>query len=37
MHYMSYRSYQMQEHKFDITCPRALFVETASGPSDHEQ
>jgi hypothetical protein len=37
VHYVARRSYQMEKHKFGITCPDALFVETAAGPPEHEK
>jgi hypothetical protein len=27
----------MEKHKFDVTCPDALFMETAPGPRKHER
>jgi hypothetical protein len=36
MNYVTRRSHQMQKHKFGVTCPRALFMETAPGPPKHE-
>jgi hypothetical protein len=36
MHYMTYRSHKMQKHKFGVTCPNVLLMETASGPPKHE-
>jgi hypothetical protein len=29
MHYMNHRSLWMQKHKFDVTCPGMLIMETA--------
>jgi hypothetical protein len=29
------RFQRMQKHKFGITCPGALFMETAVGPPEH--
>jgi hypothetical protein len=37
MHYATRISYWMQKHKFDITCPDALFTETTLGPPEHEK
>jgi hypothetical protein len=37
MRYVTHRSHQMQKHKLGITCPYALFIETASGPPEHEK
>jgi hypothetical protein len=37
MHYVTHKSYWMQKHKFGVTCPNALFVETAPGPPEHEK
>jgi hypothetical protein len=37
MHYVTQRSHWIQKHKFSVTCPRTLFVETASGPPEHEK
>jgi hypothetical protein len=34
MRYMTHRSHQMQNHKFDVMCPGALFVESDSVPPD---
>jgi hypothetical protein len=31
------RSHRMQKHKFGVTCPAALFLETALGPPDQEK
>jgi hypothetical protein len=31
MHYVTCRSNRMQKHKFDVTCPDALLMETALG------
>jgi hypothetical protein len=36
MHYMTRKSHWMQKHKFDITCPGALFMEVASNPHERE-
>jgi hypothetical protein len=36
MHYVTYRSQQMQKHKFDLMCPDALFMETVLVPAKHE-
>jgi hypothetical protein len=36
LHYMTRRSHQIQKHKFDITCPNALLVESVSVPPVHE-
>jgi hypothetical protein len=38
MHYMTHRSHWMQNHKFRVTCPDALFVEfvpVSSEPKRH--
>jgi hypothetical protein len=37
MHYVTHRLHPMQKHKFCVTCPSALFVETTLGPLKHEQ
>jgi hypothetical protein len=37
MHYVTHKPRWMQKHRFGITCPSALFVETASGPPEHEK
>jgi hypothetical protein len=29
MHYVTHQSHQMQKHRFHVTCPDALFMETA--------
>jgi hypothetical protein len=36
MHYVTRKSHRMQKHKFYITCPSALFMETILGPPKHE-
>jgi hypothetical protein len=37
MHYMTHRSCRMQKHNFGVTCPSALFMETALSPPEHEK
>jgi hypothetical protein len=37
MHYVTWISHRMQKHKFDITCPDALFLETAPVPPEREK
>jgi hypothetical protein len=37
MHYVSWRSHQKQQDKFDVTCPSALFNDTALGPPEQEE
>jgi hypothetical protein len=37
MHYENHRSHRMQKQKFGITCPSAHFMETRSGPPEHEK
>jgi hypothetical protein len=37
MHFVTYRSHQMQKHKFSVFCPGWLFMETAQGPPKHEK
>jgi hypothetical protein len=37
MHYVTRRSHRMQKHNFGITCPIALFMESALGPPKHEK
>jgi hypothetical protein len=37
MHYVAQRSHRMQKHKFSVTCPDSLFVDTAPGPPEHEK
>jgi hypothetical protein len=32
MHYVTHRSHRMQKHKFSITCPSVLFVESVPVP-----
>jgi hypothetical protein len=34
---VTYISHWMQKHEFGITCPGALFMETAPGPPEHEK
>jgi hypothetical protein len=36
-HYVTCRSHQMQKHKFSVTCPRALFLESVPVPPEHEK
>jgi hypothetical protein len=31
------RSHRMQKHKFDVTCPVVLFVESVPVPPKHEK
>jgi hypothetical protein len=35
MHYVTRWSYQMQKHKFDVTCSSTPFMETAPGPPEN--
>jgi hypothetical protein len=35
MHYVILRSHRIQKHKFDVTCPDALFVESVPVPPEH--
>jgi hypothetical protein len=37
MHYVTHRSHLMQKHKFSVTCPSALFVESVLDPHEHEK
>jgi hypothetical protein len=37
MHYITRISYRIQKHKCDVTCPDALFLETAPIPPEHEK
>jgi hypothetical protein len=37
MHYMTRRSHQMQKHKFGLTCPAALFVESEPVPPENDK
>jgi hypothetical protein len=37
IYYVTRRSHRMQKQKIDVTCPGALFVETAQGPAEHEK
>jgi hypothetical protein len=37
MHYVTDISHCMRNHQYAITCPAALSMETASGPSKHEK
>jgi hypothetical protein len=34
MHYVTRKSHRIQKHKFGLTCPGALFMETAPGPPE---
>jgi hypothetical protein len=37
MHYVTRKSNQMQKHKFVITCPNTLFVESEPVAPEHEK
>jgi hypothetical protein len=37
MDYVTHRSHGMQKHMIGITCPGALFMETAPGQPEHEK
>jgi uncharacterized membrane protein YsdA (DUF1294 family) len=37
MHYVTDRSHRMQKHRFGVTCPSALFVESVLVPPEHEK
>jgi hypothetical protein len=37
MHYVTRRSHRMQKHKFGITSPGKLFMETALGPLENDK
>jgi hypothetical protein len=37
MDYVTRRSHRKEEHKFGVTCPDALFVESAPVPPKHEK
>jgi hypothetical protein len=34
LHYVTRRSHRMQKHRFSITCPGVLMMETAPGPPE---
>jgi hypothetical protein len=36
-HYVTHRSHRIKKHKYGVTCPDALFMETAPGPPEHEK
>ncbi len=36
MYYVTHRSQQLQKHKFGVTCPGALFVESVLEPHEYE-
>jgi hypothetical protein len=36
MHYVTRRSHRMQKHKFSITCPSGIFVESMPVPHENE-
>jgi hypothetical protein len=36
MHYVTHKSHRMQKHKFGVTCPGVLFVESIPVPPKHE-
>jgi hypothetical protein len=36
MHYVSHRYHRMKKHKFTVTCPNSLLMETTSVPPKHE-
>jgi hypothetical protein len=36
MLYVNHRSHRMQKHKFGVTCPSSVFVESVSVPLEHE-
>jgi hypothetical protein len=37
MHYMTQRSHWQQKHRFSITCPGAVFVESVPVPPELEK
>jgi hypothetical protein len=37
MHYVTHKSHRMQEHKFGVTCPGTLFVESTLVRCKHEK
>jgi hypothetical protein len=37
MHYVTYRSYQMQKHRFGVMSLGACFVESVPVPHEHEK
>jgi hypothetical protein len=37
MHYVTRRTDRMLEHKFEVMCPGALFMESISVPLEHEK
>jgi hypothetical protein len=37
MHYVTRRSHQMQKHKFGVTCPSTLLVESVLAPPEHDK
>jgi hypothetical protein len=37
MHYVTRRSHRMEKHKFGVTGPDALFIDTARGPAELEK
>jgi hypothetical protein len=37
MYYVTRISHSMQKHKFGVTCPAVLFMETAPGPPEYEK
>jgi hypothetical protein len=37
MHYVTRRSHRMIKHKFSVTCPDTLFVESIPVPPEHKE
>ena len=37
MHYVTHRYHWMRKHKFSVTCPVVLFVESEPVPPEHEK
>jgi hypothetical protein len=37
MHYMTHISYRMHKHKFGVTCPVVVCVESVPVPPEHEK
>jgi hypothetical protein len=37
MHYLTHGTYQMQKHKFKVTCSSTLVIKTAPGEPKHEK
>jgi hypothetical protein len=37
MHYVTHKSHRMKKHKFGVTCPVVLFVESVPVPPEQEK